>query len=147
MLKLYVCVACEKVIIDQDGVASLIGLFNKFTLTLPKNQEIPKNAVAPKEWAVFSAWDTEPGDELKEHLFCLQIFYPDKSQFGEIFKNKMKVELNKRSQVKTMIPGFPVGRPGFYTVRNWIEESNKMVAGPIEFKMEVEILKQEPSQN
>ncbi len=147
MLKLYVCVACEKVIIDQDGVASLIGLFNKLTLTPQKNQEIPKNAVAPKEWAVFSAWDTEPGDELKEHLFCLQIFYPDKSQFGEIFKNKMKVELNKRSQVKTMIPGFPVGQPGFYTVRNWIEESNKMVAGPIEFKMEVEILKQEPSQN
>ncbi len=142
MLKLYACVACEKVIIDQDGVASLIGLFNKFILTPQKDQEIPKNAVA-----VFSAWDTEPGDELKEHLFCLQIFYPDKSQFGEIFKNKMKVELNKRSQVKTMIPGFPVGQPGFYTVRNWIEESNKMVAGPIEFKMEVEILKQEPSQN
>ncbi len=147
MLKLYVCVACEKVIIDQDGVASLIGLFNKLTLTPQKNQEIPRNAVAPKEWAVFSAWDTEPGDELKEYLFCLQILYPDKSQFAEIFKNKMKVELNKRSQVKTMIPGFPVGQPGFYTVRNWIEESNKMVAGPIEFKMEVEILKQEPSQN
>ncbi len=142
MLKLYACVACEKVIIDQDGVASLIGLFNKFILTPQKDQEIPKNAVAPKEWAVFGAWDTEPGDELKEYIFCMQMFYPDKSQFGEIFKNKMKVELNKRTQVKTNIPGFPVGQPGFYTIRTWIEESNKMVAGPIEFKMEVEILKQ-----
>src|SRR6266567_4409707 len=113
MLKLYVCVACEKVIIDQDGVPSLIGLFNKLSLTPPKDQEIPKNAVAPKEWAVFSAWDTDPGDELKEHIFCIQMFYPDKTQFGEVFKNKMKVELNKRSQVKTVIPGFPVGQPGF----------------------------------
>ena len=146
MLKLYACVACEKVIIDQDGVASLIGLFNRLVLTLQKGQEeIPKNAVAPKEWAVFSSWDAEPGDELKEYLFCMQMFYPDKSQFGEIYKNKMNVELNKRSQVKMIIPGFPVGQPGFYTIRTWIEESNKMIAGPIEFRMEVQILKQQPS--
>lgn len=134
--------ACEKVILDQDGVASLIGLFNKLALTPQKAQEIPKNAVAPKEWAIFSAWDTEPGDELKEYVFCMQMLYPDKSQFGEKNRNKMKVELNKRSQVKINIPGFPIGQSGFYTIRAWIEESNKMVAGPIEFKMEVEILKQ-----
>ncbi len=142
MLKLYACVACEKVIIDQDGVASLIGLFNRIILTPPKGQEIPKNAVAPKEWAVFSAWDPEPGDELKEYFFCIQMFYPDKTQFAETYKNKMNIQLNKRSQVKANMPGFPVGQVGFYTVRTWIEESNEMVAGPIEFKMEVEIPKQ-----
>ena len=34
MLTPYVCVCCEKVIIAQDGVASLIGLFNKITVTV-----------------------------------------------------------------------------------------------------------------
>src|SRR5207247_9145867 len=103
-----------------------------------KNQENHKDAVATKEGLVDSAWDAERGDELKEYFFCIQMFYPDKTQFEETFKNKMIMQLNKRSQVKTNIPGFPVGQPGFYTVRTWIEESNKMVAGPIEFKMEVE---------
>lgn len=145
MLKLYVCVACEKVIIDQDGVASLIGLFNKLIIAPPKDQEIPKNAVAPKQWEVFAVWDTDPGDELRGYVFCMQVLYPDKSQFAEIIRTKMNIERNKRSQVRNVVPGFPVGQPGFYTVRTWIEEGNKMVGEPIEFRMEVEI--QPPSQN
>ena len=146
MLRPYVCVACEKVILTGDGLASLIGLFSKITIIVPGGTEIPKNAVAPKEWAVFSAWDTDPGDGLKEYTFCMQMLYPDQSQFGEVVKNKMKIELNKRSQVNMQIIGFPIGQVGQYTVRTWIEENQQRVFGPIEFKIELEMTKQEQPQ-
>ncbi len=146
MLRPYLCVACEKVILAADGMASLIGLFSKIIITAPGETEIPKNAVAPREWAVFSAWDTDPGDELKEYTFCTQMIYPDQSQFGEIAKTKMKIELNKRSQVYVQIIGFPIGQVGQYTVRTWVEENQQRVFGPIEFKIELEMTKQEQLQ-
>lgn len=144
MLKPYVCVACEKIILSQpDAVPSLISLFSKILVTVPEEApEIPKNAVAPKEWAIYAAWDPEPGDEEKSYAFCSQLLYPDQSQFGEIGKIKIKVERSKRCQLSLQIPGFPIGQAGFYTVRAWVEESDKQVLGPIEFKIELELIRQ-----
>jgi hypothetical protein len=142
MLRPYVCVACEKVILAADNVASLISLFSKIIVTVPAETEIPKNAVTPKEWAVFSIWDTDPGDEQKEYMLCTQVLYPDQSQFGEVAKSRMKIELNKQTQMSIQAVGFPIGQVGHYTVRTWIEENTKIVHGPIEFKIEVKITKQ-----
>jgi hypothetical protein len=150
MLKPYVCVACEKVIIDQpvegdpssQGVPSLINLFNRLILQVAADSpEIPKNAVAPKEWAIYSSWDNEPGDEQKEYFFCTQILYPDQTPFGQVSRISISVQPKYRSQVVARIQGFPLGQPGFYTVRAWLEENKLMVGSPIEFKLELEIKK------
>jgi hypothetical protein len=146
MLRPYVCVACEKVIIAADGVASLIGLFSKIIIPVPAETEIPRNAVAPKEWAVFSVWDIDQGDELKKYTLCTQILYPDQSQFAEVVKTKMKTELSKRSQMNIQILGFPIGQIGQYTIRTWVEENQQRIFGPIEFKIELEMTKQEQPQ-
>ena len=135
--------ACEKVILAADNVASLISLFNKIVVVVPDEAEIPKNAIAPKEWAVFSIWDTEPGDELKDYTFCTQMFYPDQTHAGEVHRVKMNIECNKRSQVNLQIKGFPIGQTGQYTVRTWIEENQRVVVDPIEFKIELEITRQD----
>lgn len=147
MLKPYVCVACERVILAQpDAVPSLISLFSKMLVTVPEEApEIPKNAVAPREWAVYAAWDPEPGDEDKRYTFCSQLLYPDQSQFGDIGKIKLKVERDKRCQVNLQIPAFPIGQTGFYTVRTWIEENDKRVLGPNEFNIELQIIRQKQS--
>jgi hypothetical protein len=137
MLKPYVCVACEKVILAQDGVASLIALFSKIILTVSAGTEIPPNAVAPKEWAVFSIWDPEPGDERRSYFLCTQVLYPDESQFGAIVKSKVNVEVSKRSQMSMQVQGFPIGQTGEYKVRTWIEENEKRVSDPIQFGIEV----------
>jgi hypothetical protein len=151
MLKPYVCVACEKVITDQpsegepasQGVPSLIGLFNKIILHVPADSsEIPQNAVAPKEWAIYSAWDNEPGDEKKEYFLCIQILYPDQSPFGQVTRMRVNVQPKHRSQMTARVQGFPLGQPGFYTVRTWLEENNQIVGGQIEFKIELEVRKQ-----
>jgi hypothetical protein len=147
MLKPYVCVACEKVIVAKDDVASLIGLFSKLIVTAPAGIEIPPNAATPKEWAVFSIWDPEPGDEHREYMLCTQILYPDKSQFGQITKARIKIEPNKRFQMTIQINGFPIGQIGKYTVRIWVEENQRTVFDPIEFGLELEIVRQETAQN
>ena len=139
MLKPYICVACEKVILAADGAASLISLFSKIVIGVPVATEIPRNAVAPKEWAVFSIWCPEQGDELKNFEICTQFIYPDLTQFGDIVRHQINVEQGKRAQVLVQVPGFPIGQVGPYTVRTWIEEGGKKVSEPIEFKIELEI--------
>src|SRR5215472_2286450 len=145
MLKPYVCVACEKVILTKDNVASLITLFNKIVLTVPAGVEIPKNAVSPYQWAVFSIWDTESGDELKPYVLCTQILYPDGTQFAEIVKQDLVIEPAKRAQMVAQFIGFPIGQVGDYTVLTWIELEGNKVFGPINFKLGVEVIRQEPS--
>jgi hypothetical protein len=155
MLKPYVCVACEKIIIehrqetptgsarDEGGPASLISLFSKIMVGVPANApQIPPNAVAPKEWAVYSEWDTEPGDESRNYVLCTQIFYPDQSPFADVTRNKIPVQPKTRSRMIVRILGFPIGQMGFYTVRTWVEEDQNTVVGPIEFKIELETINQ-----
>ena len=139
MLKPYVCVACEKVIIAKDDIASLIGLFSKIKIVVPPGTEISPNAVAPKEWCVFSIWDIEPGDELRDLILNTKFIYPDGSQFAEVAKAKIKMEPGKRAQMLANLPGFPIGQTGDYTVATWVEENERIVAGPIEFKLGLEI--------
>lgn len=155
MLKPYICVACERVILerpsdfdspDSEGVASLIGLFSKMIAITADDQVIPPNAVVPKDWAIFSAWDIESEDAGKKYNLCTQILYPDGTPFGETSKIPLKLQLNKRSQNVVKIVGFPVGQTGFYSIQTWIEENDARIYGPIEFKIEFEIRKQKQPQ-
>jgi hypothetical protein len=146
MLRPYVYLACEKVIMGTDGVASLIALFSKINVVIAAGVEIPANAAAPKEWAVFSQWDPEPGDEHREYFLCMELLYPDKSRFSEIQRTKVPVERNKRSQVIMQVNGFPIGQSGEYTVRSWIEEKQQRVFGPLEFGLGLDIVRQEVAQ-
>lgn len=141
MLKPYVCVACEKVILAKDDIPTLVSLFSKIVVQAIQNApEIPASAVIPTQWAVFSMWDAEPGDELKEYMICTQMLYPDKSPFGSVARIKLNVEAKKRSQSVMQFNGFPVGQIGLYTINTWIEENQQKVFGPIEFKIDLEIV-------
>jgi hypothetical protein len=142
----YIFTACEKAIIGKDDVVSLIALFTKIIVNIPAGTEIPKNAVVPKDWAIFSMWTLEPGDESRDCMICTEIIYPDETPFFPIPKAKMVLEANKKSQVGIQVQGFPIGQEGFYTVRTWVEEGEKTIAGPIEFKLEVQINRQLPVQ-
>jgi hypothetical protein len=39
------------------------------------------------------------------------------------------------------LQGFPIGQVGFLMVRTWIEEREQQVVGPVEFKIELEIIR------
>lgn len=103
-------------------------------------QELRGN-ICNTEWSVFSIWETEPGDELRDYFVCTHVIYPDETQFGEVSKTKLIIERNKRSQVNVQFLGFPIGQTGFYTVKTWVEENQRRIFGPIEFKIELEVVK------
>lgn len=138
MLKPVLCVVCEKVLVTKEEVASLIGLFSKIFLQYPPETQIPKDAVTPKEWCVFSSWDPEPIDEQAEYIVCTEFLYPDQSRFGELIRTKVDVQPNKRSQVVVGLNGFPVGQFGEYTIRTWVEKNQQLAVPPIEIKVGVE---------
>jgi hypothetical protein len=156
MLKPYICVVCEKVILEQPpegipagatGVPSLISLFNKIIAVTTGNaqgvpQEIPPNTVVPKEWCVFSSWDAEPGDEYRRYVVRTQILYPDNAPFGLTATSPLAIERDRRSQNIVRILGFPIGQIGKYTIRTWVEENGQMVLEPIDIKVEVEVHRQ-----
>lgn len=129
-------------IAKEGDVPSLISLFSRVVLTVPAEIEIPRDAVAPKEWVVFSIWDAEPGDEQREYVLCTQFIYPDQTQFGGIGKLRIPIEAKKRAQMLIQMQGFPIGQTGSYTVRAWVEEKEQRVVGPIEFKIELEVIRQ-----
>jgi hypothetical protein len=139
MLKANVCVICEKVIFSREDIASLINLFGKVILTVTEPNTIPRDALFPREWALYSAWDPELGDEKREYVLCIQFLYPDGTQYGEISKARIPIEFNKRAQMNVQFGGFPVGKPGTCRVVTWVEENEKQVVEPITNKIEVEV--------
>lgn len=153
MLKPYICVVCEKVVLEYQmtadnkavaGPASLISLFQKITAVVATNAPpFPANAVAPREWSLYSSWDTEPGDELRNYVLCTQILYPNGDEYGTVQRIPVKpLSAGKRWQMIVRVLGFPIGQAGFYKILTWIEENDQRVVGPIEDKIEVEIIKQ-----
>lgn len=138
MLRQTVIAACEKVIVSADLDVSLITLFDKLTVEVAPGIEFPATFVAAKEWALFSKWLPEPGDELKEYVHCFQMMYPDQSPFGNVVRQKLRIESNKQTQNIMKMVGFPIGQRGTYTVRIWVEQDEKVVLEPIDLKLEVE---------
>jgi hypothetical protein len=155
MLKPYICVTCEKVIIEKlistpgepslpdesgAGPASLISLFSKLLVAAAAAGEaasIPTNAIIPKEWAIYTEWDVEPGDENRSYVLNAHVLFPDGTPFGEPAKIQINVTPNRRSQVIVRCPAFPIGQVGMYTARVWIEENQQRVGEHIDLKVEV----------
>lgn len=156
MLKPYICATCERVIIEQivplpgsspipdpTGPTSLISLFSKLYVqanATGSGETIPPNAVIPREWAIYTEWDTEPGDETKHYELCAQLLYPDGTFFGEQVKYPVNVSLHRRSQVIVKVGAFPIGQAGIYTARVWIEENRQRVSESIDLRIELILL-------
>ena len=127
MPKLLVFTACEKIIIDDNSNPSLIMLLHAVTVTpsAPTAKDIPKNAVTPREWAIYASWEREEGDENKSYAQWLQILWPDGNEFE---RQALPFTFTKRYQQNRInIKGFPIGQPGLLTVNLWLESEGAKV--------------------
>ena len=127
MPKLLVFTACEKIVIDDKNNPSLIMLLNAVTVTpsAPTAKDIPKDAVGPKEWAIYASWEREEGDENKSYTQCLQILWPDGNEFQ---RHALPFEFTKRNQQnRVQMMGFPIGQLGLLTVNLWLESEGAKV--------------------
>lgn len=139
MAKPYIFVVCDKVIIEQSGTASLIGLFNEVHAVLPPEvQSVPSNAIAPREWCIFTSWEKEPEDEGKEFRQVVQITYPDGKEFAKQSAIKFVFQPGKTHHQNTANAlGFPIGQLGLFTVQMWLETGGSTVFGPVSIRINV----------
>ena len=77
MPKLLMFVPCDRVIVDNEGVISLISLIEKVQLAIPANIEIPDKATLPHRWTIVSIWRRDPDDIQQAYEQQVEIFGED----------------------------------------------------------------------
>jgi hypothetical protein len=134
--------ACERIIIDRVGAHSLIAIMSRIdiAITPPPDMtanQLPPNAIAPKEWFVFSMWEPEGGDFGKEFEQVIEVFWPNEEKIlsGRL---KLKPEANGGNQLASYsISGFPVGQQGRVKVLTWLEQQGRRVTEPFPYYISV----------
>jgi hypothetical protein len=132
MLNPLVVAACEKVILDEVGNATLIMLLNEIHVALPADGTVlPPAALSPKEWAVFAMWTVEQEDFGHDFVQHMHISFED----GTVFTDKtipFHIKPNVRIATnRANIIGFPVGKEGKLTVTVWLEGNTQKYAYPV----------------
>jgi len=55
--------ACDKVILDTDGLVSLITLIEKLEIKIPSNIDLPVHTSIPMRWSILAVWSDQKTDE------------------------------------------------------------------------------------
>ena len=132
MLTPLVFAVCEKVILDKSENPTLIVLLNEVHVApQPEGVTLPSDAIAPKEWAVFTLWNVEPVDFGEKYVQHLLIAHEN----GTIFQDR-STDLNikphtKLSTAVANIVGMPIGKQGKIVATVWIEGQDKKYTYPI----------------
>jgi len=132
MPRLVTLLPCEKVIVDRDGMPSLIALFENLNISPSPGQEIaevPRETITFQQWTVFSEWwigadelDLEAADQIFEIQFPDGSLAPVRGKIPFVFGNP---GIHRNHQT---IVGFPVGQEGTYTIRVWLEKDGKPIS-------------------
>jgi hypothetical protein len=123
MPKLILLVACEKVIIDQAQLPSLIGIFQTMKIQL-QDAPLPENAISPTRWAIFSMWQHTPEETGIEYTQHIEILKPSGEKFGDGAITKFSISQPEDLQSKNLIEvlGLPINDEGFVKIRIWLED-------------------------
>jgi|ERR1035437_8921167 hypothetical protein len=123
-MNIKVLTPCEKVLRDERSGPSLIATFQEIQVGVPEGQEVPGNAVVPKEWAIFALWHVAESDALSNARQWTEVLWPDGSQF---VKQPLDVKIEKPDWMMNTVQfqGFPMGQTGRLTIRVWIDINGK----------------------
>ncbi|HJT89990.1 MAG TPA: hypothetical protein VJ732_19095 [Bryobacteraceae bacterium] len=73
MPRLILFAACEKVILDAQGLASLITLIEKVHVGVPPGVDVSRPIAIPMHWSVITIWRVE-NDEASQYEQKVEIF-------------------------------------------------------------------------
>jgi hypothetical protein len=140
-MKILIFAPCEKVIIDRAGIPSLVSILQNVNVPVAKGQSVPANAVAPKEWFVFTHWLGAPEEMGQEFAQRTQIVLPDGRPFGDPkgALTSFKLERLEQRIVQNIVAlvGFPIGIPGRLAVRVWVEAKGVAITEVHEYPLTV----------
>jgi hypothetical protein len=92
MPKLLIFAACEKVIIGQDNMPSLIGILQGLNIHAPDPVPEDKPALVPLQWCAFSSWLNE-GDEPNTTYEQRVVLFDDSG--SPVFENCTQFQMTK----------------------------------------------------
>ncbi len=117
--KLTIIAACDRVIFDRVGIASLINIFQRLEIAASPTA-YPAEAVSPIRWSVFTQWHHQPvapGTPYTQHA---EVLKPN----GEVFietRLPFLTDDNPYTRHQLEIMGLPLGHEGTVTVRVWLD--------------------------
>jgi hypothetical protein len=125
MPRLLIFAPCEKVILDKQGNAHLIGLLQQWVsqrMAGAPDEAIPENATSPMPWAVFTLWYRTPEDADIEFVQTCELVTPS----GRVaFSIPLRFRMTATSHTNTVnVIGLPV-YPGEYQLRLYLGEAGR----------------------
>jgi hypothetical protein len=136
MPKLLIFAPCERVIIDDQKIASLITLMQSVTTSAPANIQISQDTVAAQNWSIFTLWMPQTEDINKDFVQVTQVLWPDGNEFNK-HTQPIRFEKGKTHQVALKVMGFPIGQIGTISLNVWLEHNLNRVGEIHSFPIEV----------
>lgn len=128
-MKLLVFTPCQLVLQDPVNGQSLISVFHEIKIQVPKSNEVPTNAILPKEWSIFCKWEVAPEEQGKLYIANLEILWPDGNQFVKQALPAAQAAKFDLSFVFKLL-GFPMGQSGRIKVIISLESDGQLVFDP-----------------
>ena len=130
--------ACEKLIVDKGGAHSLINVMSSIDIAISPMpgtplEQIPTNAVMPKEWWIFSMWEADATEVGQEFEQIYQVFWPNGDK---LLEGKLKFKPDEKAQYNSFtILGFPVGQQGRVKINTWVESKGSPITEPFTYSI------------
>jgi hypothetical protein len=140
-MKCIALLACEKLIIDKEGAHSIINVMISASLSLqqreglegpPENVPVPKDAVLPTQWFLYSVWDPSPNDVGISFEQVYQVYWPNGEKLAERRLQKFIPKDDTMMQTSFFFLGLPVGQEGKVRVKTWLDSDGHRVSDIIE---------------
>ncbi len=121
MPQLKIITACEKVIYDQDGPVSLIGIFEAMQFRL-QDAPLPDRAIAPNQWSVFTLWEPQIGETGHPFTQVIRVFAPDGTLFLENEHTFVAID-PERTQIRVRINvrSLPIWKAGKVDIKVFLK--------------------------
>lgn len=120
MPELRILAACDRVIFDRVGIASLINIFHRLEMPVPE-APLPDDAVSGIRWNVFSQWHHGPDSLGQNYVQHVEVIKPDGTRYADVDLAFTVTEENSYTRHQTEIVGFPIAREGFFKIRVWLD--------------------------
>jgi hypothetical protein len=142
-------IVCEKIIQDQLGKPTLIALFQKISAMVPDGQEMPKEAIAATNWAVFSEWFFTVDELSKTFDQVFEVLLPDGSP--SVIKGRATIKqlspLGQGTRVFVNITGIPIFQAGVLIANVWLECGSDRVTDTFSYPIQIEHTNKPPEPN
>ena len=135
---------CEKVLQDPQSGVSLIAIFQEIKIQITHDApELPRDAVIPREWLIYSRFDLDMDEEGEEFTAVTTILWPDGALFATQSLTATQPTQSGMSFVIKLM-GFPMGQNGSVKIQQSVTKGGEIVCGPMETKIKVNVGRELP---